>query len=351
MTYNFGIIGLGMIAKFHAAAIRATCGANLAAVFSEDEIKADKFASEFNCAPYSDFSSFLAHKDLDAVSICTPSGAHLQPCLASAEAGKHIVCEKPLEVSVERIDQMIRGCDKSGVMLSGIFPRRFNQSTNELKKAIQENRFGKIAMADAYVKWWRDQDYYDSAAWRGTWKLDGGGALMNQSIHTIDLLLYLMGPVKNVRAETRTIAHKSIEVEDTAVAILEFETGALGVIQGSTSSWSRSGHPAEIQITGSKGSVFMVDDRFRVWDFKDEVASDDEVRKRYGIKENFDGAGAADPSKIDFKWHARNYEDIILALNNKSVPSISGAEARRAVALISAIYESAQSGGNKVEVV
>ena len=140
-------------------------------------------------------------------------------------------------------------------------------------------------MADAYVKWWRDQDYYDSAAWRGTWKLDGGGALMNQSIHTIDLLLYLMGPVKNVRAETRTIAHKSIEVEDTAVAILEFETGALGVIQGSTSSWSWSGHPAEIQITGTKGSVFMVDDRFRVWDFKDEVASDDEVRKKYGIRE------------------------------------------------------------------
>ena len=351
MTYNFGIIGLGMIARFHATAIRATCEADLTAVFSENESKANKFAEEFGGVPYTNFSKFLAHKDLDAVSICTPSGAHLIPSLASAKAGKHIICEKPLEVSIDRIDQIIRCCERSGVLLSGIFPRRFNPSTKELKKAIQKNRFGKITMADASVKWWRNRDYYDSAGWRGTWKLDGGGALMNQSIHTIDLLLYLMGPVKTVQAEIRTLAHKNIEVEDTAVAILEFESGSLGIIQGSTSSWSRTGHPAEIQITGTKGSVFMSDDRFRVWEFDDETDSDNVIRKNYAIEEQMFGAGAADPSKIDFKWHARNYEDIISALNSKSTPSISGEDARRAVALISAIYESSKSNGKKVKVV
>ena len=351
MVYNFGIIGLGMIARFHAEAIKAIHGASLVAVFSENENKAAEFSQEFGGIPYTNFSKFLKHKDLNVVSICTPSGAHLEPCLASAEAGKHVVCEKPLEVSTDRIDEMIRSCDKAGVMLSGIFPRRFNSSTKELKKAIMQNRFGTITMADAYIKWWRNQDYYDSALWRGTWKLDGGGALMNQSIHTIDLLLYLMGPVKSVRAETRNLAHKNIEVEDTGIAMLQFESGALGIIQGATSSWSQAGHPAEIQVTGTKGSVFMTDDRFRVWEFRDQIASDGVIRKTYAVKEKYGGAGAADPSTIDFQWHARNYEDIIFALGNNTIPSINGAEARRAVALISAIYESAAANGKKIEVV
>ncbi|MBH68277.1 MAG: oxidoreductase [Rhodospirillaceae bacterium] len=351
MTYNFGIIGLGMIARFHAQAINATEGLQLSAVFSRSKNKAEEFCAEFGGEPYTNFSKFLAHQNLQAVSICTPSGAHLEPCLASAKAGKHIVCEKPLEISPERIDKIIRACEVSGVMLSGIFPRRFNGSTQELKKAIIQGRFGTITMADSYIKWWRDQKYYDSADWRGTWELDGGGALMNQSIHTIDLLLHLMGPVKTVRAKTRLLAHSKIEVEDTAVAILEFETGALGVIQGSTGSWSQNGHPAEIHITGSHGSVFMADDRFRVWEFKDETSADNMIRKIYSIKTDGIGAGAADPLAIDFRWHARNYGDILQALKEGRSPSISGWEARRSVALICAIYESALLGGKKVEVV
>lgn len=151
----------------------------------------------------------------------------MEPCTAGAKAGKHVVCEKPLEITTSRIDQMISTCKKFDVLLSGIFPRRFNPATRILKDAIKDNRFGEVNMADAYIKWWRSQDYYHSDGWRGTWNLDGGGVLMNQSIHTIDLLLYLMGPIKNVRAETRLRGHRAIEVEDTAVALCEFERGAL----------------------------------------------------------------------------------------------------------------------------
>ena len=279
MTVKFGIIGLGMISRFHAQAIAATPGAELIAVLSRDLAKATRFADEFHAVPYTNLDEFLDHVGLDAISICTPSGNHLEPCTAGAKAGKHVVCEKPLEINTSRIDQMISICKKSDVLLSGIFPRRFNPATRILKDAIKDKRFGEVNMADAYIKWWRSQDYYDSGDWRGTWKLDGGGALMNQSIHTIDLLLYLMGPIKNVRAETRLRGHTAIEVEDTAVALCEFEGGALGVIQGSTASWSKTGHSAEIQITGSRGSVFLADDYFKVWEFDDETEADEIIRK------------------------------------------------------------------------
>ncbi|NNF79565.1 MAG: Gfo/Idh/MocA family oxidoreductase [Rhizobiales bacterium] len=349
-SIGFGIIGLGMIAEFHAKAIAAIAGAELVACFSRDQAKADAFASKHGGTGYGDLDAFLAHDGLDLVTICTPSGAHLEPTLAAAAAGKHVVCEKPLEVTTARIDQMIAACNAAGTMLAGIFPRRFNPATELLKQAVADGRFGQINLADVYVKWWRTQAYYDSGAWRGTWALDGGGALMNQSIHTIDLLLHIMGDVKSVRAETRLLAHGDIEVEDTAVAMLEFESGALGVIQGTTASWSREGHPAEVQITGSEGSVFMSDDRFRVWEFAAESDEDGRIRAEFGLGAEATGAGAADPSSIDFRWHQRNLEDAVTALRESRESLVSGQEARRSVALIQAIYKSAADGGAKVEV-
>ncbi len=347
---GFGIVGLGMIARFHALSLEAMEDAGLVACYSRDQTKADAFASEHGGQGYGEMNAFLAHPGLDVVIICTPSGAHLEPTLAAAEAGKHVVCEKPLEVTTARIDQMIAACDAAGVLLAGIFPRRFNPATALLKTAVEEGRFGQINLADAYVKWWRTQDYYDSGAWRGTWALDGGGALMNQSIHTIDLLLHVMGDARSVRAETRLIAHEGIEVEDTAVAILEFASGALGVIQGTTASWSADGHPAEVQVTGSGGSVFMSDDKFRVWEFREPRDDDARIRAEFALSANAEGAGAADPSSIDFRWHQRNLEDVVAALREGRPSRVSGPEARRSVALIEAIYRSASSGGDKVEV-
>jgi len=346
---KFGIIGAGMIANFHGQAIKAMEGGELHSLYGRNAEKTQQTAQELGCKAYSDLDAFLADPELEIVTIATPSGAHLEPALAAAKAGKHIICEKPLEVTPERIDQMIAACKEAGVTLSGIFNRRFHPAMAAFKKAVTDGRFGQLTMCDAYVKWYRDQAYYDSGAWRGTWKLDGGGALMNQSIHLIDQLLYLAGDVKAVCGSTTCLIHEGIEVEDTAVAILEFESGARGVIQGATSCWSSTGHPAEVNLCGEKGSVFLADEQFRVWDFKEPAAEDDEVRKTLMQGAEVAGLGANDPSAINFTGHQRNFEDVVSAIQAGREPSVNGEEARKAVALICAIYESAQNGSKRIE--
>ena len=197
------------------------------------------------------------------------------------------------------------------------------------------------------MKWFRDQAYYDSAAWRGTWDLDGGGVLMNQGIHSIDALLYLAGPVVSVQASTGCLAHERIEVEDVAVAILEFKNGARGVIEGSTCSWSRSGHPARIQICGTEGSIFLADDSFETWEFKNEWPSDAKIRSTL-MRGNQAGLGANDPKAIQFYQHQRNFEEVVAAIEEGREPQTSAHEARKSVALIEAIYLSAANGGKKI---
>jgi len=349
-SYGVGVVGLGMIAEFHGAALGAMSGAHVAAACSARPGAAADYVARHGGAAFDDLDAMLASDAVDILAICTPSGAHLEPALKAIAAGKHVVIEKPLEVTTERVDRMIEAAEAAGVMLAGIFPRRFNPATARLREAVQAGRFGRIASADAYVKWWRAQAYYDSAEWRGTEALDGGGALMNQSIHTVDLLLHVMGDVASVRGETRLVAHEGIEVEDVAIAMLEFRSGALGVIQGSTAAWSKHGHPAEVQIAGDRGSAFLADDRFRVWEFAEETPADDDIRQRFGMNGPAAGAGAADPKAIDFAWHQRNYEDAIAALHDGRPPLVDGREARRAVALIQAIYASARNGGAKTPV-
>jgi predicted dehydrogenase len=262
--------------------------------------------------------------------------------------GKHIICEKPLEVTTERIDQMIRVCEENNVSLSGVFPRRFNDSTHIFKQVIEKGRLGKIVLCDTAIKWWRSQEYYDSGAWRGTWDLDGGGALMNQSIHTIDLMLHLLGDVSSVSASGGLEAHEGIEVEDIAVAIVEFKSGARGVIQASTACFSNTGLPASIHICGDQGSIMMVDDKFSIWDLKNHQSGDDKILAEHGIYEDTSGAGAADPKAIDFLWHQRNFENALHSLRKGEKPAVDGMEGRRAVELITAIYKSIQNGGSKI---
>ncbi len=345
---NFGIIGSGMIAQFHAKAIEAMDGSQLRAVYSNDSAKAQAMAESFGCKASHDLDAFLADPELDIVTIATPSGAHLEPSLAAARAGKHVICEKPLEITTERVDQMLAAGEKAGVTIAGILNRRFNPCLAALKKATDDGRFGQIAMADAYVKWYRTQEYYDSGAWRGTWALDGGGAIMNQAIHTIDQLLYVAGPVKALSATMATLTHERIEVEDTAVAILEFESGARGVIQGSTGCWSRSGLPAEVHISGENGSACLVDDKFRLWEFKEERPEDAVILSDHMVTAGGVGLGANDPSAMDFSGHKSNFEDVVNAINSGRESSVGGAEARKAVALINAIYESAKNDSRRI---
>lgn len=348
-SFKVGIIGAGVIADFHARALQAMEGAELVAAYARRDEKAQAFAGEHGCAGYSDLDAFLAHPEMDAVTICSVSGAHLEHATAAARAGKHIICEKPLEVTPQRIDEMIRICREHGVSLSGIFPRRFNDATRIFKAAIEAGRLGRLVLVDAAVKWWRSQDYYDSAPWRGTWALDGGGALMNQSIHTIDLMLHLAGDATRVCGSTGLVAHEGIEAEDVGVAIIEFANGARGVLQGSTACYSETGLPASIHVCGDRGSIRMLDDRFDTWDLRDPQEEDTTILARHGIGASAGGAGAADPTAIDFQWHQRNFEDAFDALRNSRSPSIDGSQGRRSVALITAIYESAAKGGVPVD--
>lgn len=345
---KFGIIGAGMIGQFHAKAITAMEGGELHSVFDLRQESADKLAEEYGAEGYSDIESFLADPELEIVTVGTPSGAHLEPSLAALNAGKHVICEKPLEITTERIDQLIEAAEKNGKTLAAVLNRRFHPGMDAFKKAADEGRFGQLTNASAYVKWYRDQAYYDSAGWRGTWALDGGGALMNQSIHTVDALLYLAGPVKSVQANTACLAHERIEVEDIVVAIVEFESGARGVIECSTCTWSKDGHPARVQLSGTEGSVFLADEAFEIWDFMEDKPEDAEIQSKF-MKGQEAGLGANDPKAINFYQHQRNFEEVVKAIAEGREPSTSSAEARKSVALIQAIYESAQNDGKKIE--
>ena len=344
---KFGIIGAGMIGHFHAKAITAMTGGTLHSVFDLRQEAAEKLASEYGGTAYSDMAEFLADKELEIVTVGTPSGAHLEPSLAALNAGKHVICEKPLEITLERIDQLTAAAAANGKTIAAVLNRRFHPGMDAFKKASDEGRFGTLTNASAYVKWYRDQAYYDSAGWRGTWALDGGGALMNQSIHTVDSLLYLAGPVKSVQANTACLAHERIEVEDIVVAIVEFESGARGVIECSTCTWSKDGHPARVQLSGTEGSVFLADEAFEIWDFMEEKPEDAGIRSTL-MKGQEAGLGANDPSAINFYQHQRNFEEVVNAIAEGREPSTSASEARKPVALITAIYESAQNDGKRV---
>jgi predicted dehydrogenase len=344
---KFGIIGAGMIGHFHAKAITAMTGGTLHSVFDLRQEAAEKLASEYGGTAYSDMAKFLADDDLEIVTVGTPSGAHLEPSLAALNAGKHVICEKPLEITLERIDQLTAAAEANRKTIAAVLNRRFHPGMDAFKKASDEGRFGTLTNASAYVKWYRDQAYYDSAGWRGTWALDGGGALMNQSIHTVDSLLYLAGPVKSVQANTACLAHERIEVEDIVVAIVEFESGARGVIECSTCTWSKDGHPARVQLSGTEGSVFLADETFEIWDFMQEKPEDAEIQSTL-MKGQEAGLGANDPSAINFYQHQRNFEEVVNAIAEGREPTTSASEARKPVALITAIYESAQNDGKMV---
>jgi len=271
-----------------------------------------------------------------------PSGLRTEWAEACAAAGKHILSEKPLEISTERIDRIVTAADKAGVLLGCIFQSRFADGPRLVYKALAEGRFGRLLLGDAYVKWYRTQEYYKKGAWRGTRKFDGGGALMNQGIHQIDLLLSFMGPVKSVVAKTATAAHEGIEVEDLACAILSFENGAMGVIEGSTAIWP--GHPARVEIHGMNGSVVIEEGEIRFWQFREEKDGDAAVQANLDKKSDL-GSGAGDPlASLRHEGHRRQIEDFARAILEGRPPAVYGREARRAVELIEAVYRSAESG-------
>ena len=338
-TIRFAILGSGNIAAFHARALALVEGAQLVAVHSRNSQNGEKFAAQFQTAYENDLEKLLARADLDAVCLTTPSGTHAELGIAAANAKKHVLCEKPLDISVEKIDELVAACKRNGVWLGAIFQARFGKGARALKTAMEQGRFGNLAWASAYVPWYRDEAYYASAGWRGTWKLDGGGALMNQSIHAIDLLLWVAGEVGEVSARATNVWHKNLEVEDTAMAWLQFKNGALGVVQGSTACFP--GELKRVEVKGSTGSATLEDDRPVLWQFAHERPEDVEIRAWANQAQI--GGGASDPTAISIEGHRAQIEDFANAIRENREPAIAGGEGRRAVELIHAIYRSSET--------
>ncbi len=327
-----GLIGAGNVATHHVLAWRQTDGAEPVVVCRRDETKVKEFAAKFNLDRTTDYHSLLQRQDVDVVDIVLPSGLHADVGVEAAKAGKHVIVEKPIDVTLQKADALIAACRDNGVTLGVVSQYRFLDGSLHMYKVLAENKLGRLVQGDAYIKWHRSQAYYDSGAWRGTWALDGGGPFINQGIHLIDLLLSVMGPVKTVYAKTKTLAH-NIEVEDIGVAMLEFENGAFGVIEAATAIYP--GLPARMDIHGVKGSLTIEGDKMVFLHVQGEepvVASD------------VDAGGSSNPTDIDVTPFVRQFTDIVQAVRNGRKPLVSGEEARKPLQLILAIYESAKKG-------
>jgi len=310
-NFGFGIVGAGMISHFHAKAIAEIKNARVLGIFSINKIKSDQFASQHSCTAYDTLKEMLSQPEIDIVCICTPSGIHLEPAVASIEAGKHCLIEKPLEITIERCDKIIEAAQKAGVKTGVIFPSRFYEASRQLKKSIDQKRFGDLVLGDAYVKWSRSAEYYQSGKWRGSWKYDGGGALMNQGIHSVDLLQWYMGPVESVQSVSANIRHKDIEVEDTIVSTIKFKNGALGTIECSTGVF-----PGALK---------------RIEKIRNAMQPG-----------NISRGGASNPADISFVGHQKQIEDFIHAIETNVKPLVDAKEGRKSVEIVNAIYESAR---------
>ena len=342
-SIGFAIVGCGMIARFHALALAEIPGAHVAAVVSRRAETGVAFVREMalDCPVFDTLEAALRIPAVDAVIITTPSGAHLEPALLAAAAGKHVVVEKPLEITEARCEAIIDACDRRGVQLCTIFPSRFGDANLALKSAIDAGRFGRLTLAETACKWWRSQAYYDEGGWKGTRALDGGGVLMNQAIHSIDLMLWMMGDVSHVSGFTAMLAHERIEVEDTAVAVLRFKSGALGVIQATTS--IHPGFPKRIAVHGNRGTAEIEQDTIVRWDFQPDIDDDVLIRSRIGTNSVASG-GSADPKAIGHEGHRRQLADFVDAIRDNRPPKVDGREGRRSVELIRAIYRANETG-------
>jgi UDP-N-acetyl-2-amino-2-deoxyglucuronate dehydrogenase len=342
---RFGIIGCGVIGRLHAEAITGLPDAQLVAVADSIPERAQELAEQYHVKPYSDFHEMLAREQLDVVDICTPSGQHGEEAIQVMRSGRHVIVEKPMDISRKAIEEMLRVQQEAGVKLAVISQHRFDPVTREVHDLVEEQAFGRLVLGNAAIPWWRSQAYYDSGAWRGTWELDGGGVLMNQSIHSIDLLQWLMGPVKSVFAYTDTLVHR-METEDVGVAILRFANGALGTISATTGAYP--GVSTRIEIYGDKGSAVIEDDQLSYL----HLARDDREEvgpygagagKRGQRSETADKSAAQDPAALAIRSHALQIADMMRAIREHGTPLLDGYAAKHPVEIILAIYESART--------
>ena len=332
---NFALVGCGVIASCHARCISELENARLVAVCDIIEARAHKLAESYPAAVYTDYFTLLRRDDIDIVDVLTPSGLHAEVGIAAALAGKHVIVEKPMDVSLDQADALIEACCQAKVKLCCISQHRFDPAIQELVQAVAAGKLGALNFCGAYTQWYRAQSYYDSGDWRGTQALDGGGALMNQSIHYVDLLQHVMGPVEEVYARTAALAHARIEVEDIAVATLKFRSGALGVIEGMTLAYP--GFCARLEVFGTDGGVIIENDQIKEWQLRSGEKYDRPTEEAHLIV----GTTSAD---IWHHAHRRQIADMTEAIWEDREPLCNGSEGRKPLEIVLAIYQSARTG-------
>lgn len=330
---NFALVGCGVIASCHARCITELENANLVAVCDIIEAKARKLAETYPAEVYTNYYEMLRREDINIVNILTPSGLHAEIGIAAAQAGEHVIVEKPMDISLAKADALIEACRQADVKLCCISQHRFDFAIQDLKQAIAIGELGALNFCGSYTQWYRAQSYYDSGDWRGTWALDGGGALMNQSIHYVDLMQYIMGPVEEVYSRTAALAHGRIEVEDIAVATVKFSSGALGVIEGMTLAYP--GFCARLEVFGADGGVIVENDQVKEWQLRSGKKYDRPSAEPHLIV----GTTSAD---IWHHAHRRQIADMMQAIWEDREPLCNGLEGRKPLEIVLAIYQSAR---------
>jgi len=331
---GFGIIGTGAITAKHAAAIEELEGAELIALCSSSEERAKIATDKYKVKAYRNLIDFLLHPGIDVVCICTGSGSHLVPAIEAAKKGKHLFIEKPIEINLERADQIIKACREIGVKLGVVYQNRFSEDYIKLKQAVADGKLGKLLMGNAHINWFREESYYSSSAWKGSLQGDGGGALINQGIHTIDLLLDIMGDAASVFGQVKTVLHP-IEGEDLGAAIVNFKNGALGNITAGTSLYP--GYQERLEIYGSEGSVILSAGKIIAWNLKGEQST--------SVPSGNEEKGTSDPMGIGHQLHLAQYRDFVEAIWEERDPEVTGEIARKSLELIRGIYESSEREG------
>ena len=335
-SFGFGVIGCGVISDVHLKAIQAVPEARLVAVCDTREDAARAKAEEYGCDYYVSHQELVARGDIHVVNIVIPSGLHAKVGIDAAKAGKHVICTKPIDVTLEAVDALIAAGEENNVKIAGAYQLRSEPVYLRIKEALEAGKLGRPLYANAFVPWYRTDEYY-SDGWHGTRALDGGGALMNQSIHYLDLLLFIMGRARKVAGFAAALGHDHIEVEDIASAVVLFESGAQGVIQGTTCTYL--GKPASLEVHGTKGNVVVEADELRLWEVEGEPIERTEAPAQV--------TAVADPTvglEKGIDAHIDQIRDVIDAIREDREPKLNGHEARRAVELILAIYESSETG-------
>jgi predicted dehydrogenase len=327
-----GIAGAGNISDTHARAASSIPGLEVVAVHGANPDRAARLASSYGATPYDDYERFLDHP-LDLVIIGSPSGPHAEQGIAAAHHGLHVLVEKPVDVTTDRADALIAAADAAGVKLGVIFQDRLHPAVAEIRSLIESGALGTPVLISGHVKWYRPFEYYGQSRWRGKRALDGGGALINQAIHTVDLIQWLFGPVTRVYGRTATRVH-AIEVEDTAAAVLDFASGAIGTIEAATSVYP--GYERRLEITGSEGTLVLEHDRLARIDLRSGAGG------RAAAEAGDRNASASSPVVADASAHRRVIDDFVRAIQTGGEPMCPAREGRKSVALVQAIYESAR---------